>query len=406
VDNESINMLLEALGKVKDYGWHLEYRREQRLWKKVYIPCSLSDAINSLFKHEMDAIRKNLNLKNLSTLKKADLATELINLIPGQYKRVLHMLDQERYALVKKIAKNGGFVPATDIPISQVESLLEYSIIFPGLCNSQRILYIPQELLDIFSQIDNARLAKIVRRNTEWIRLTQGMLYYYGVADLELIMDRIKQLTTEEVDVLEFLPVLDMASQYYGQIYPWEYGLSDHRILNPEEIRHEHEIRPDIDYYPFTKKQLLQAGKPGYIDRSPALNSFLSFLTMHYIIPDEELDEIAMELLDIINLDLGPAHIIDYLQSFLEFPSLEFAQKVAAHIMDLNNNTRNWRLKGYTPNEIYQREEKHLRPLSSRPFKQDSADYNMANSRSRTKVGRNDPCPCGSGKKYKKCCGK
>jgi uncharacterized protein YecA (UPF0149 family) len=21
-------------------------------------------------------------------------------------------------------------------------------------------------------------------------------------------------------------------------------------------------------------------------------------------------------------------------------------------------------------------------------------------------VGRNDPCPCGSGKKYKKCCGR
>jgi SEC-C motif-containing protein len=25
--------------------------------------------------------------------------------------------------------------------------------------------------------------------------------------------------------------------------------------------------------------------------------------------------------------------------------------------------------------------------------------------RSQPKVGRNDPCPCGSGKKYKKCCG-
>ncbi|HHW23437.1 MAG TPA: hypothetical protein GXX26_11250 [Clostridiaceae bacterium] len=22
------------------------------------------------------------------------------------------------------------------------------------------------------------------------------------------------------------------------------------------------------------------------------------------------------------------------------------------------------------------------------------------------KIGRNEPCPCGSGKKYKKCCGK
>ena len=25
--------------------------------------------------------------------------------------------------------------------------------------------------------------------------------------------------------------------------------------------------------------------------------------------------------------------------------------------------------------------------------------------RETVKVGRNDPCPCGSGKKYKKCCG-
>lgn len=39
--------------------------------------------------------------------------------------------------------------------------------------------------------------------------------------------------------------------------------------------------------------------------------------------------------------------------------------------------------------------------------KQIKKDYN----RSKTvvkgeKIGRNDPCPCGSGKKYKKCCGK
>lgn len=32
--------------------------------------------------------------------------------------------------------------------------------------------------------------------------------------------------------------------------------------------------------------------------------------------------------------------------------------------------------------------------------------YNEDNRAVSTKVGRNDPCPCGSGKKYKKCCGK
>lgn len=34
--------------------------------------------------------------------------------------------------------------------------------------------------------------------------------------------------------------------------------------------------------------------------------------------------------------------------------------------------------------------------------------YDFVNDETRihTKVGRNDPCPCGSSKKYKKCCGK
>jgi preprotein translocase subunit SecA len=29
----------------------------------------------------------------------------------------------------------------------------------------------------------------------------------------------------------------------------------------------------------------------------------------------------------------------------------------------------------------------------------------QANVSGEEKIGRNDPCPCGSGKKYKKCCG-
>ena len=33
-------------------------------------------------------------------------------------------------------------------------------------------------------------------------------------------------------------------------------------------------------------------------------------------------------------------------------------------------------------------------------------DYREANIAHSDKIGRNDPCPCGSGKKYKKCCGK
>ena len=37
---------------------------------------------------------------------------------------------------------------------------------------------------------------------------------------------------------------------------------------------------------------------------------------------------------------------------------------------------------------------------------EESGVTQMPVHRAAPKIGRNDPCPCGSGKKYKKCCGK
>ena len=37
---------------------------------------------------------------------------------------------------------------------------------------------------------------------------------------------------------------------------------------------------------------------------------------------------------------------------------------------------------------------------------QESAKNQQPLKREGEKIGRNDPCPCGSGKKYKKCCGR
>lgn len=40
------------------------------------------------------------------------------------------------------------------------------------------------------------------------------------------------------------------------------------------------------------------------------------------------------------------------------------------------------------------------------PMAQGRQRENVTVVRSAPKVGRNEPCPCGSGKKYKQCCGK
>ena len=57
--------------------------------------------------------------------------------------------------------------------------------------------------------------------------------------------------------------------------------------------------------------------------------------------------------------------------------------------------------RGLTKEEI-EAEEKLLREAKEVRAK-DPDKYQLA---AQKQIGRNDPCPCGSGKKYKKCCGK
>jgi preprotein translocase subunit SecA len=44
--------------------------------------------------------------------------------------------------------------------------------------------------------------------------------------------------------------------------------------------------------------------------------------------------------------------------------------------------------------------------LSEEKRKEITKEFRVSRMAVSTKIGRNDPCPCGSGKKYKKCCGK
>ena len=88
------------------------------------------------------------------------------------------------------------------------------------------------------------------------------------------------------------------------------------------------------------------------------------------------------------------------------------------------NNLPHWQLCGHTPAEtgllvsqcadnkdLWKNEEDYPTPSPRNDFLSD--DYDPASWLTPTMPiivpktpGRNDPCPCGSGKKYKNCCGR
>jgi SEC-C motif domain protein len=52
---------------------------------------------------------------------------------------------------------------------------------------------------------------------------------------------------------------------------------------------------------------------------------------------------------------------------------------------------------------VYSRKDSILSPVPTSPHTKHTKPKTIV--RSEAKIGRNDPCPCGSGNKYKKCCG-
>ncbi len=406
LDKKTKTALQNAAERARDFQQRCQRRYETQLWKEANIPCSLYDAISRLTKAEMDEIRKNYGFKNLSALKKDDLAAELARLVPSKIKQFIYTLDQSRYDLVKTIVGNAGAISAIDVSAAKARALQEYSIAFPGVYDDQRVLFIPHELITIFSQLDHDELQHVVTRNGEWIQLVHGLLHYFGVMDAWLIKEKIKELTGQGVDFLEFFNVMSFACDFYKQASYSSFGYQSAILFDAEKVIKEQRLRPGVNYYPFSKEQLLKAGTPGYIDKTPELNRLVSFLLKHYKLSDKAANEIVFQITHMINEGLKVASIIQNLQHVLEFPSFEFVQQVAKEIVALNNNTRQWVLKGHTPNELFQEERKSLRVLPTNPFEMPTSNPSPIDLQDFTKVGRNEFCPCGSGKKYKKCCGR
>lgn len=55
--------------------------------------------------------------------------------------------------------------------------------------------------------------------------------------------------------------------------------------------------------------------------------------------------------------------------------------------------------------DLLQQKHPDLYSLLSKAFNQDTATLMKTVHKKKLEIGRNDPCPCGSGRKFKKCCG-
>lgn len=135
--------------------------------------------------------------------------------------------------------------------------------------------------------------------------------------------------------------------------------------------------------------ELLRYVDDHYIQQMPAQEELKKFLREDFgtsIDIDSEVHEL------VVNLQISGGAFTKPLSDFLQRLelSVEKAQRYIGVIIEIANTTRLWENRGFTPKEL-------------QPYEQERMIATASHTSS--KVGRNEPCPCGSGKKYKKCCG-
>ena len=85
----------------------------------------------------------------------------------------------------------------------------------------------------------------------------------------------------------------------------------------------------------------------------------------------------------------------------IAFSSRKRGERFAENCSEWVHTVRKWSNRGFTDEELG----KQKRELSMTAVS-DWGIEEKQTPKTQKKIGRNDPCPCGSGKKYKKCCGK
>lgn len=113
--------------------------------------------------------------------------------------------------------------------------------------------------------------------------------------------------------------------------------------------------------------------------------------------------------------ELNADHITDFLLEFAP-QKLEISKESSKEVPDILNNLTDFLdTEGYIKNgekikkAITENAKKFHKLLSTQKTATKSLTgivKDKTKISEETKIGRNDPCPCGSGKKYKKCCGR
>ncbi len=384
---------------------------------------------------------RDLEIKRTSGLKKDELAEKIANelLMPTVMRRRIAVLSPECRILLERAMRE----PLIPTPEEMDDALFLHESDYAFL-NKREQLDVPVDVKIAYEKINTPEFRKYARKMS-W--LSQCLNFgeaFYGVFDKDVLrkiynVRKGYHISEEQLEKMcnEFPDDMTECHMEEGQRF-----IVAEYLAYRDRYKDLLDIQAGKDFYIPNAQEVLDYARNLYLSQEPAYQNFREFLQHEIGMTYDEADAEALEIWDKIQFDIDFTEIVQYIidvyEDLLDDTKIE---EIIQLLQEVNNNTRMQIHRGHTPNEMMRKgmeegrfsqrttvvpgsaEAASLLKSASEELKEmgvcvdfDSNAVIVPNNFSQNnvsgqaansikKIYPNDSCPCGSGKKFKKCCG-
>lgn len=268
------------------------------------------------------------------------------------------------------------------------------------LCEPGDKVIIPEEVRAAYEEVRSDELILKWRKRNWMYKCIEAGKYLYGVMSYDALRD-LFALRYPNADMAEIMDLFDTTPLYYQ----WFTERDGRLVLNGFEKDDyykflEQQVQGDLTYYVPTIEEVEELYEQGSLISRDSHQKLKEFIENNF---GCDSDTASLKLHDLYETVNNHMRINDAVDSFVtgpefEFPSDEIRFKFTELYIEMSRDCRVRDNRGHDYYEM-------VAIMSLKNGGAGAAKKNNAQVK-RVKIGRNDPCPCGSGKKYKNCCGR
>ena len=413
----------------------------------------LREYLTKYTKEELLDQARSFEIKKCSGLRKADLIDRIVDTFCAEemLRSRLACLTKEQMDLFRKAC-----ISPTAVSVNEVVDAMQLYRYWIGYFEDPTDRFcVFEDVAVAFSKIDDKAFQLKQCRKGWLVKCIHFFIQYYGIAPIEVIYEmyrqKVKCSIDEMIEMLWEMPVDIVESCLFTMdrlgmkgcpkedpLYS-EKGIFVHlQLFENEEFGYLLRQQMDKDFYIPSAQQIDEICRTGYEASASEYKKLESFFIKKLRLPYEQAVTWCLQVWANSYESESPSKIINKMTE----ANIEFEEKMINELLELlvaaHNNTRMKENRGYKPSEMVRKKSVDKMPTivpassNAAAILKDAAPQleamgvpvdlngntdviqttmfpsglNGEPIRVEKKIYPNDPCPCGSGKKYKKCCGK